>query len=136
MHFFGESGRRRKIRTDTAVVRTLGTGETALGPLEWLIIDIEEGILLFEAEPRLVCGGLIHDLFSVMAIVSPVGGSVVVVAFCEDENVLAAAEGIAEDGSRTKIDVRVVSWGLVRRRTVEIPDAEVTDVFYFLCDCL
>jgi hypothetical protein len=49
-----------------------------------------------------------------MTIVGLVGGSVVVVALCEDENVLAAAEWIAEDGSRTKIDVRVASGGLIR----------------------
>jgi hypothetical protein len=121
--------------TDTAIIRTLGTGETALGPLEWLVIVIEEGILLFETEPRLVCRGLIHDFLCMMAIVGPVWSSVVVIALCEDEDVGATAEGIAEDGSRTKIDVRVASWGLIGGRTVEIPDTEVTDILYFLCDC-
>lgn len=40
--------------TDTTVVGTLRSGETALGPSERLTISVEEGVLLLKTEPGLL----------------------------------------------------------------------------------
>lgn len=101
-----------------------------------LVVDIEESVLLLETEPRLRFLCLVHDLLRVVTVVGPVGGSVVVVRLGENENVVATTEGIPEDGRRTKVDVRVVSGGLVRRRTIKVPDTEVAEVLYGLGDRL
>jgi hypothetical protein len=106
----------------------LGTGETTLGPGIGLAVDIKEGILLLETEPGLKAFCLLHDLLGVMAVVSLVGGAVVVVAFCEDEDVVAATERVREDCDGTQKDIRVVAGGLVGGRAIEIPGAELADV--------
>lgn len=63
-----------------------------------------------------------------MTIICLVGGAVVVVGFGHDENVVAAPEGILEYGCGTKVDIRVMTWSLVGRRAVEVPDTEVANV--------
>lgn len=114
--------------SDTAVVGALGTRETALWPSEWSVIGVEESVLLLETEPRDLVLCLLHDLCGMVTVVGPVGGTVVVVALCEDENVVTTTEGILEDGGGTKVDVRIVTWGLVGRRTVKVPNAEVSNI--------
>lgn len=83
--------------TDTTVVRTLGTGETHLGPTKDLSIGVKQGVLLLETEPRFLVLGGIHRLLARSPVVGPVGSAVVVVALAEDKNVLAPSERIAED---------------------------------------
>jgi hypothetical protein len=100
--------------TDTTVVRTLGTGETHLGPAEDLPIGVEEGVLLLETEPRLVLLSRVHDLLGVSSVVGLVGGSVVVVTFTENENVVATSEGVLEHGNGSlwvSSGNRDCSWG-------------------------
>jgi hypothetical protein len=63
-----------------------------------------------------------------VAEVGLVGGAVVVVRLAEDDDVVAATEGILEDGGRTEVDVGVMPRGLVGGRPVEVPDAELADV--------
>ena len=71
-----------------------------------------------------------------VAVVGPVGGAVVVVALGEDEDVVAAAEGILEDGGGAEVDIGVVARSLVGGGTVEVPDTEGTDIGDLLVDGL
>ena len=123
-------------RTGTAVVRTLGARETALGPTVGGAIDIEEGILLLETEPRDGVLGEVHDLLGVVTVVGHVGGAVVVVSLSEDEDVVAAAEWIFEDGGGAEVDIGIAARGLVGGGTVKVPDAELADVRDFFGDSL
>lgn len=110
---------------DTAVVRTLGCGETADGPAERTVIEVEHGVLLLETEPGLVLGVGLHDLGALVAVVELVGGAIGVPALGEDNDVGAATEGIRVDGARTKVDVRVLAGGLVGGGAVKVPNGEV-----------
>jgi hypothetical protein len=125
-----------ELRTDTAIIRALRTGETALWPLIWLIIGIKEGILLLETEPWLDIENLVHDLFGVVTIVGPVWGSIVIIGLGKDEDVVSTTERILENGGRAKVDVRVFAGGLVGRRAVKVPNAEITNVLDGLCNGL
>jgi hypothetical protein len=127
---------KRVVHTDTAIVGALGTRETTLWPLVWLVIDIKESVLLLETEPRLDLGALVKDLLGVVAIVGLVGGAVVVVGLCENEDVVSTAEGIPKDGSWTKVDVRIVAGGLVGGRTIKVPNSEVREILHGLGDSL
>lgn len=125
-----------EVRTSSAVVRTLRAGETTLGPAVWGAISVEEGIFLLKTEPRFYVLSKVHDLLCVVAVVGPVRGAIVVIALCEDEDVVTATERILEDGSGTEVDVGIVSGGLVCGGTIKIPNTEGTDVGHFLGDCL
>lgn len=70
-----------------------------------MTIGIEEGIFLLKAKPRLGFLGLLHDFGSMVTEVGPVGGSVVVVGLGENENVVATAEGVFEDGGGSEVDI-------------------------------
>lgn len=116
------------LLTGTAVIGTLRTRETAFWPAIGRAVSIEEGVLLFETEPRNVLLGLVHNFVGMMTIVSPVWGAIVVVGFCENKDVVASTERILEDSGRTEVDIGVVARGLVGRRTVEVPDTEGANV--------
>jgi len=131
----GGSVGRSKL-TDTAVVGALRTGETALWPLIWFVIDIEESVLLFETEPWLDVPSLVHDLLGVVAVVGPVRCSIVVVRLCEDKNVFPTAERILENRSGAKVDVGVVAGSLVGGRAVKVPNAEIANIVDSLGDSL
>ena len=68
--------------------------------------------------------------------VGAVGSTVAVVALGKDEDVVAAPEGVLEDGSRAEVDVGVVTGRLVRGGTIEVPDPQGADVGHLLGDCL
>ena len=123
-------------RTSTAVVRPLGTRETALGPTIGGAVEVEEGVLLLETEPRgsVLCE--LHDFCGMVAVVGLVRGAIVVVALCEDEDVVATAEGVLEDGGGTEVDIGVAARGLVGGGTVEVPNAEGANVSDLLGDRL
>ena len=90
-------------RTSAAVVGTLGTRETALGPTVGGAVHVEEGVLLLDTEPGNDVLGKLHDLSGMVAEVGPVGSAIVVVALGEDKDVVTAAEGVLEDGSSTEV---------------------------------
>ena len=123
-------------RTSTAVVRALGTRETALGPTIGGAVEVEKGVLLLDTEPGNLVLGEFHDLGGMVAVVSAVGGAVTVVALGKDEDVVAAPEGVLEDGGRAEVDIGVATGRLVGGRTVEVPDPQRADVGHFLGDSL
>ena len=71
-----------------------------------------------------------------MTVVGAVGCAVIVVGLCKDEDVLATAEGVGEDGGGTKVDVRVAAGGLVGGRAIKVPNAELANVSDLLADGL
>lgn len=120
--------------SDTTVVGALRTGETTLWPLVWLVIGIKESVLLLETEPGFDLGALVKDLLGMVAVVGLVGGTIVVVGLCEDEDVVSTAEGVPKDGSWTKVDVRVVAGGLVGGGAIKVPNSEVREILHRLGD--
>lgn len=127
---------RKFARTSTAVVWALRTWETILGPAIWGTVDIEQSVLLLEAEPGFRILGLFHNLGSMVAVVGLVGSAVVVIALSKDDDVIATAEWILEDGGRPQVDVGVTTGSLVGRRAIEIPDSQLTDIGDFFIDGL
>jgi len=140
--------------TDTAVVGSLGSGETGLGPAEGVAIGVEERVLLLDAEPGLVLLDLLKDLVGLVARVGGVGGAIVVEGLMqyaiskgkerkkerkkesakkkkkylgEDEDVVTATEGVGKDGNGLHEHVRVVAGGLASGRAVKVPDLELVD---------
>jgi hypothetical protein len=113
----------------TTVIGTLGSREPTLWPADRSgTIGFEEGVLLLETEPRFDVLCEIHYLGSVVAVVCPVGSTVVVVCLCKDKDVVTTTEGVLEDRRRTEVDVGVVARSLVGGGAIKVPDAELTDV--------
>jgi len=112
----------------STIIGALRTRETALGPTDWVTIGIEKCILLLEAKPGRLILCLVHYLLCMMAIICPVRGTIVVVGFRQDENVVATTEGILENGSWAEVDIGVMPRCLVCRGTVEIPYSQLTDI--------
>lgn len=54
----------------------------------------------------------VHESDGIVAVVEFVGGSIVVPGLAHDENVVAATEGVREDGNRAEVDIGVVARGL------------------------
>lgn len=113
--------------TDTTVVRTLGSGETVLGPSDRVISLVEHGVLLLDSEPDDLLLVSAHKLGALMSVVELVGGTVVVPALGEDNDVLASSERIRVDGGGSEIDIRIVAGSLVCGGTVKVPLGEVLD---------
>lgn len=111
--------------TDTAVVRTLRTGETTLGPAIGVSKLIEESVLLLETEPGLLILVRLHQLGAVMSVVELVWYAVGIPALGEDEDVVTTAEGIGEDGNGTEVDIGVFTGSLASRGTVKVPLGEI-----------
>ena len=75
--------------TDTAVVRTLGTWETALWPTVGSTLVVEQSVLLLDTEPRDVLLDGVHCLFARVSVVCLYGDTLGVVALGEDEDIAA-----------------------------------------------
>jgi hypothetical protein len=123
-------------RTSTAVIGALRAGETALRPAVRRAVDVEQGVLLFDTEPWDVFLGEVHHLLGVVAVVGLVRRAIVVIALCHDEDVVTTAEGILEDRRRAKVHIGIMAGRLVRRRAVEVPDAQGADIGHLLRDGL
>lgn len=111
--------------TDTTVVRALGSRVTQRRPAEGAVVEIEQGVLLLETEPRLVVGVGLHHLGALIAVVVLVGGTVGVPALGENNDVGRAAERVGEDGAGAEVDIRVVAGSLLGGRAVEVPFGEI-----------
>lgn len=119
-------------RSDTTVVWTLGSGETALGPTIWPALEVEERVLLLETEPELVLLVCLHDDGSIVAEVECIGLAIRHPGLGEHEDVVTATEGVGEGSDRSEVDVRVVPWSLSSRRAVKVPLLEGLDGFFGL----
>jgi hypothetical protein len=111
--------------TDTTVVRTLSTGETATGPAVGPAISAEKSVLLLETEPELLLGMGLHQAGGIVTVVELVGASIGIPGLAENEDVVTLAEGVGEDGDGAEVDIGVVTGGLASGGTVEVPLGEL-----------
>lgn len=107
--------------TDTAVVWALRTGKTTYGPAVGAVVAVQKGVLLLQTEPWLVSSVGLHEFGSLVAVVELVRGSIGIPALSDDENIGTLAERIGVNSDWSKVDIGVVTWGLARGATVEIP---------------
>lgn len=122
--------------THTAVVRTLGRRETVLGPAIRPALEVEEGVLLLEAEPELVLLVGLHQEGGIVAEVVGVRLAVGIVGLADDEDVVAQAEGVRIEGGRAEVDIRVVAGCLAGGGAVEIPLGQVVEALNLLVERL
>jgi hypothetical protein len=118
--------------TDTAVVRTLGTGETATGPAVRPSISTEESVLLLQTEPEALTGVGLHQTVGFVTVVELVGASIGIPGLAEDEDVVTLAEGVGVVSDGAKVDIGVVTGSLVGGGTVKVPFGELINT----CDGL
>lgn len=112
------------IGTHAAIVGTLWSWETVLGPAKWIAIEVKERVLLFDAKPRLLLDALVHHLQARFALVSGRRCAIKLVGIAHDQNVVATPEGILVDGHRIQISVRVAALRLVARAAIVIPNGQ------------
>lgn len=62
-----------------------------------------------------------------MAEVELVGAAIGIPGLTQDEDVVALAEGVGEDGARAEVDIGVVTGSLAGGRTVKVPFWELVD---------
>ena len=96
--------------TDTAVVGTLGSGETVLGPAIGPVVEVEESVLLLETKPGDLIGMGLHQLGGLISVVELVGGAIGVPALRENENVGGTTERVGEDGYRLWREIMLAPW--------------------------
>jgi hypothetical protein len=113
--------------TDTTVVGTLGTGETTTGPAVRPSISTEESVLLLQTEPEALVGVGLHQTVGFVAVVVLVGASIGIPGLAEDEDVVTLAEGVGVESNGAKVDIGVVTGGLVGGGTIEVPLGELID---------
>jgi hypothetical protein len=107
--------------SDSAVVRTLGTGETTTRPAIGPTVGAEQSVLLLKTEPEFLSGVGLHQAGSVVTEVELVGASIGIPGLAENQNVVTLAEGVGEDSDGAEIDIGVVAGGLGGGGTVEVP---------------
>ena len=118
-----------------AVVRTLGTWVAIVGPAEGprgeLCLCSDEGVLLLDAEPRLLIQAGVEDFLGVNSEVCIGWFEILASAVCpfvglrHDNDVVALSEWVSEVRDRSHDDLRVVSGGLVARRAIVVPLRDV-----------
>lgn len=94
---------------DTAVVGTLRTGETALGPAVRPAVGAQKSVFLLQAKPNFVLGVGLHQSRSLMSEVELVGGSIGIPGLAHDQDILTQTDGIGVHGNGSDVDVGVVS---------------------------
>lgn len=113
--------------TNTAVVGTLGTGETTTGPAVGPAVSAEQSVLLLQTEPELLLGVGLHQAGSLVTEIELVGTAIGIPGLAEDEDVVTLAEGVGEDSAGTEVDIGVIAGGLAGGGTVEVPFGELVD---------
>lgn len=97
--------------------------EWSAHPAERTVRNVQQGVLLLEAEPRLLAGVLLHQLGGLVSVVELVRCAVGHPALGKDEDVVATlgAEGVWVDGDGLDVDIAVVAGGLSGGGAVEVP---------------
>merc|ERR1712165_512098 len=113
--------------TDGAVVRALGSRETVLGPAEGVTVLVEKGVFLLNSEPGVVALGLLHHLGALLPLVGLSLLLVVLVGLAHHHDVLATPEGVRVEFDWVEVGIGVGSFSLVTRRSIVVPDWEVSD---------
>jgi hypothetical protein len=111
----------------SAVVWSLGSRETVNGPAIRPVGHIEECVFLLKTEPGLMVLVRLHKLGSLVTVVELIWGSIRIPAFSEDQNIGSATKRVGENSNRSKVDIRVVAWGLSSGGTIKVPFWEIID---------
>lgn len=77
------------VGPDSAVVGSLGSRESTLGPSKGMTVLVKDGVLLLDSEPGNLGLGLLHDLVTLLPLVGVGGGLVVLEGLAEDELVVS-----------------------------------------------
>mmetsp|Transcript_4242 Transcript_4242/g.13644 ORF Transcript_4242/g.13644 Transcript_4242/m.13644 type:complete len:385 (-) Transcript_4242:10-1164(-) len=124
----GDGAAKGAVGASAAVVRALRAREAALRPSERRdFVEVEERVLLLDPEPRhlfLATSEALHGGGSGVGGESLAGRRVGV---GEDEDVVAGAEGVLEDGARLDDHLRVLARCLVARRAVVVPRRQLVE---------
>ena len=86
---------------------------------------VDEKVLLFQAEPRGEALRVVHDLIARGAGVGGQGHAIWSVCIAQNEDVVAATEGVLVDDAGLEDDFRVLAGGLVGGGAVVVPGREV-----------
>merc|ERR1712071_498819 len=100
------------VGSHTAVVGSLGSGESILGPSEGMEIVIEQRVLLFDAEPGLLVAGQLHGFQTLGTVIGVGGFLVVLVGVAQDQTVVAQVERIAVNGNWIEENVGIAAFRL------------------------
>lgn len=109
------------IGADAAVIGALRTGEAVLRPTKRPAIEIQESVLLLDAEPGILVLDGFHRLVRNASLVRLRRRLVAVVGVAEHEFVFTATEGIIINGYWIKIYVTVGAVSLICRATIVSP---------------
>jgi hypothetical protein len=115
--------------TDSAVVWSLGSGETRLGPAVWPSVHAKEGVLLLETEPVFLGLVGVHEDFGGVTEIVAVWFSIGHPGFADDQDVVTKTDRIGEVGFWAKVDIGVVTRGLASGGTVKVPFWKICDLF-------
>ena len=100
------------VSSNAAVVGSLGSRETILGPSEGVLILIQKGVLLFNAKPRVLVLGPGHDFVTGLTAIGLGRKLIVLVSFAQDQLVVAKTEGVLVKGHGVQVDIRVATLSL------------------------
>lgn len=118
-----------RLRTDTAVERTLGGGETTSRPAKDMAVVTKHGVLLLEAEQRSLSLDLVvDDGLELVTGVGLVGKALRVQDLAHDEHIVSTTDGIGAHIDRVQDAIRVVTLSLASGRAIEGPCREVLGV--------
>ena len=109
--------------------------ESRLRPSE-RTIAVEEGVLLFDAEPCIVLFVLLRHLAKVRARVAPVHRAVRIQYFIEHEDVVLAMQWIGNELHGTQQQIAEMSAGLICRRSVVSPLRDIAQTLHRTVDDL
>merc|ERR1719242_2210275 len=90
-----------------AVVGTLWPGEPVLGPAEWVLVLVQQSVLLLDTEPWVVVLGLLHHLLAGLPLVGVSWQLVVLVRLAQHQDVVAPPEGVRVDLDGVQVGVGV-----------------------------
>merc|ERR550517_2422075 len=110
-----------------AVVGTLRPGEPVLGPAEWVLVLVQQSVLLLDTEPWVVVLGLLHHLLTGLPLVGVSWQLVVLVRLAQHQDVVAPPEGVRVDLDWVQVGVRVGALSLVGRAPVIVPDGQIVN---------
>lgn len=135
------------IGTNTAIVRSLGTWVTIVGPSEGLLRELgrllEESVLLLDTVPCLLGFDLwiIPDIHGKMSEVCvrwhEILPGIVLPSEClaHDDDVVTSSEGIPEESDWLEDNLGHLGHGLVSAGAIVVPLGEVLDLCHLLGEC-
>jgi len=89
----------------TAVVRSLRSWETALGPAIRPVQLVQKRVFLLKTEPDIGLGIGVHQSLRFMTVVVFVGASIRIPGLAKNEDIIAKTERIGVDGDGPDVDI-------------------------------